>query len=122
MGLFTKENAAKYGAIGGKLSGISKFEALKRQAQQTAIAEMETSYEGKTLLRVRIQLDRLYEAFMSEVGKRDIDAAKLDRIAAAQSRLAEQERQLAGRPLPGSLKPTSPKSKRASQPDGTPLD
>ncbi len=37
---------------------------------------------------------------------------KLDKLASAQARLAEQERLLAGRPLPGSRRPERERPKR----------
>jgi hypothetical protein len=40
--------------------------------------------------------------------------AGIDKFAAALGKLAEIERQLAGRPMPGSLKPAQPKSTRSS--------
>ena len=39
------------------------------------------------------------------------DGAEFDRLASAISKLSELERTLAGRPLPGTLKPTAPKAK-----------
>lgn len=62
-------------------------------------------YMLRRLTRVRGQLDRLDEMMRTEM-----DPQKLDRIASAQAKLAEQERQLAGRPLPGSLRPTGKQS------------
>lgn len=64
-------------------------------------------YQKKRLMRVREQLDRIDDLLLSED-----DPAKLDRLAAASMRLAEQERILAGRPLPGSLKPQAARSRR----------
>lgn len=49
---------------------------------------------------MREQLDRLDTMLLAEK-----DAQKLDRLASAQLRLSEQERILAGRPLPGSRRP-----------------
>jgi len=37
---------------------------------------------------------------------------KLDRLASAQARLSEQERLLAGRPMPGSFRPKKPPEPR----------
>jgi hypothetical protein len=52
------------------------------------------------LVRVRKQLNRLDNLMETET-----DPQKLDRLASAQARLAEQERLMAGRPLPGSCRP-----------------
>jgi hypothetical protein len=56
------------------------------------------SYVLSRLTRVRKQLDRL-DRLMAE----EIDPQRLDRLASAQYRLSEQERIMAGRPLPGSI-------------------
>lgn len=61
-------------------------------------------YIEQRLLRVRKQLNKI-DGMIEE----ELDPAKLDRLASAQARLSEQERQLANRPLPGTLKPQSPK-------------
>jgi hypothetical protein len=58
---------------------------------------------AKRLARVRKQLDRI-----DGMIEKEIDPMKLDRLASAQARLAEQERILAGRPMPGSLRPKKP--------------
>ncbi len=55
------------------------------------------NYVARRLARVREQLDRVDCMMMKEK-----DPQKLDRLASAQARLAEQERILDGRPLPGS--------------------
>jgi hypothetical protein len=55
---------------------------------------------------------------------RELDPAKLDRLAAALERLCELERILSGRPLPGSLKPVAPGSRqgrRAAAPAFEPM-
>jgi hypothetical protein len=65
------------------------------------------------LTRVRAQLDRL-----DDMISREKDPHFIDRLASAQQRLSEQERILAGRPLPGSQRPRTP----ARQPAGGPVD
>ena len=68
-------------------------------------------YIGKRLGRVRLQIDQLDAMLLAE---RDPQA--LDRLAAASARLSEQERILAGRPLPGSHRPTkAPRAKQGDQ-------
>lgn len=61
------------------------------------------SYVRIRLIRVRKQLDRLDALIASET-----DPAKLDKLASAQLKSAQQERELSGRPAPGTLKPSSP--------------
>ena len=57
-------------------------------------------YAEKTKLRVRGMLERACELFDHER-----DANKIDRLASAVAKLAELDRQLSGRPLPGTLRP-----------------
>jgi hypothetical protein len=54
-------------------------------------------------------LDR---AIKLEATKPDADGRRIDRLAAAQYRLAQQERLLAGRPAPGSYRPKAPNPNR----------
>mgnify|MGYP001613215445 CR=1 FL=1 len=66
------------------------------------------------LIRVRKQIDLLDTRIEEEIVKPDCDGQRVDRLASAISRLSEIERQLANRPMPGSLRPVvqthSPKS------------
>jgi len=57
-------------------------------------------YLNERLVRVRAQLDRLDAMLLHAV-----DAQEIERLARAAGVLAEQERLLDGRPLPGSRKP-----------------
>lgn len=75
---------------------------------RSADAAANGQYVQDTLSRTRKQLDRLFSLMEEE-----IDPQKLDRLASAIARLAEQERQLSGRPLPGSLRPRQEKSRRS---------
>ena len=74
------------------------------QTPQTGPLEPPDAYVARRLARVRVQLDRLDTMLLAEN-----DAQKLDRLASAQLRVSEQERILAGRPLPGSFKPSHKK-------------
>lgn len=107
----TKENAAEMGRLGGLASWQKKVEAAARQMEARELEALALSkhktFEGRALARTRLQLDEVFKAFMAECAKANPDAAKLDRLAAAQSRLAEQERVLDGRPMPGSLRPSA---------------
>lgn len=71
--------------------------------------ETPSDYVSQRLARVRLQLARLDDLLDSET-----DPQKIDRLASAIARLAEQERQLANRPLPGSRRP--PKERPLSAP------
>jgi hypothetical protein len=74
----------------------------KAQAQQPTIPSPipPDTYLAERLTRVRKQLDAIDAMLLGEA-----DPQRLDRLAAASARLCEQERQLAGRPLPGSYRP-----------------
>lgn len=60
---------------------------------------------NQTLLDVRERMAELLKAMRGA-------PAGVDKFAAALGKLAEIERQLAGRPMPGSLKPPTPKADR----------
>lgn len=80
----------------------------ERSGSQTAEPLPELAiYTRARLERVRTQLDRVDAMMLTED-----DPAKLDRLASAQARLSEQERILAGRPLPGSFRPQADKASR----------
>ena len=70
------------------------------------------NYHIGRLNRVRIQLDQLDSAITRETGKQQPDGQRLNWLASAQERLAEQERILAGRPLPGSRRPAQERASR----------
>jgi hypothetical protein len=94
------------------------------QTPQVGQEEAAGSYEFKRLARVRKQLDLVDKAFETEATKATPDGQRLNWLAQAQERLAEQERILDNRPLPGSRRPRDPGSRRASYPsylDALPL-
>lgn len=65
----------------------------------------EERYPRMRLAVVRAQIALIDAAIMAEAGLNRPDGQRLNWLAAAQEKLAEQERLLAGRPLPGSRKP-----------------
>ena len=73
-------------------------------------------YTRLRLVCVRSQLGLVDAAILKEAGKDYPDGQRLNWLAAAQERLAEQERVLAGRPMPGSLRPTAAGKQHASAP------
>ena len=85
-------------------------DAIMTAADQPAPA---ADYVSRRLARVRAQLDRIDELIAeAAAGRADrIDGRKLNDLAAAQARLATQEQQLAGRPLPGSRRPGKDRSR-----------
>lgn len=106
----TSRKPAYGSAEAGRLGGFAR--AKQRLEQARIAAENATPHEKRRLLRVREQLDRLDQMMMTEN-----DPQRLDRIASAQSKLAEQERILDGRPLPGSRRPRETKPVRVPLPD-----
>jgi hypothetical protein len=117
MSLFTSESARTMAAKAHearKRNAESKRNGqLEQEPQRTAIhpAKHGDSYICARLVRVRKQLGALDALIDGEMAKPDADPARLDKLAAALSRLHDIERTLAGRPLPGSLRPTSPNRK-----------
>ena len=101
--LFTRETAAIMAARSNAVQRERRRE-LDAMPQESRSAMISRDYTSRRLTRVRGQLDRL-DKLMGE----ETDPQRLDRLASAQYRVSEQERILAGRPLPGSWKPERPK-------------
>lgn len=115
---FNRENAKLYAAQAVLKRRLNKIERVKQSAeleQSKAVAEVKAGqapcddYRAKRLLRVRKQISRL-ETMLDD----EQDPQKIDRLCSALARLSEIERQLAGRALPGSLKPASLRQPRQS--------
>ena len=98
MPLFTAANAREMGA---KSHEARRQRSFMPAIYQTAQPQSANNYVTARLVRVREQLNRI-DSMMSK----ETDPQKLDRLALAQARVAEQERILDGRPLPGSRKPS----------------
>lgn len=94
---FTRENAKELGDKGREARRLNK---LARAALPPPAIELPVDYADKTKLRVRGMLERACDLFDDEN-----DANKIDRLASAVAKLAELDRQLSGRPLPGTLRP-----------------
>jgi len=100
---FTRENAATYARLANQARKANRRDIAEAMAKRLRdLTPPNPSYQEIRLARVRAQLDKLDAWILSEK-----DPQKLDRLASAQAKLAEQERQLAGRPMPGSLKPVA---------------
>jgi hypothetical protein len=95
---FTKENARQMQAK-GILLRKQRMDAICNTVK-TLVDDPSTDYQKVRLARVRAQLARVDEMIDEET-----DPKLLNQLAQAQDRLAEQERKLAGRPLPGSHRP-----------------
>lgn len=77
-------------------------------ATEAKLTVVKDGYLEKRLKTVRAQLDRIDTLMASEE-----DPQRLDRLASAQARLAEQERLLADRPMPGSKRPAPERAPRS---------
>lgn len=114
MPLFTPQNAREMHRKG--LEVRRKNAALRRltprpspQTPQLVIVNpvnqsqsQSDCYVGERLSRIRRHIEQVDRRFRSET-----DPARLSKLARALSDLAEIERKLAGRPLPGALRPRS---------------
>lgn len=74
--------------------------------------QQETGFLPLLHSRVRTQIYGVLDLIDAEAAKRSCDGQRLDRLAAALERLAEIERVLDGRPLPGSRRPERDDSSR----------
>lgn len=76
------------------------------------------AYAEEVLTRTRRQLDLVAERILEELERDKPDSRRLRDLSDAQRHLAEQERILSGRPLPGSRRPgpERPASQVSSRP------
>ena len=121
MALFTRENAREMSAKANYVRWHKPDPEPKPEpkAETPAIAPAvipEDGFAGKTLARVRKQIESLLDCLSKED-----DPQRIDRLASALGRLNEIERQLAGRPMPGSLKPSSKPARIQVQAEPTPI-
>lgn len=111
MALITSANARQMAAKGHEAKRL-RLEAL-RQTVDTLVQSPEVDYHSKRLARVRVQLGRIDD----ELERASLsDSKRIKELTEAQIRLAEQERILAGRPLPGSRKPAPERRPQEERP------
>lgn len=72
-------------------------------------------FASLSLARVRAHVHNMHQVISCELTRVKPDAQRLNWLAAALERLAELERRLAGRPMPGTLKPRA-QDARPAQP------
>jgi hypothetical protein len=100
MARFTSANAREM-ADKGREARRQRLLQL-RQTIDTLVESPTVDFHAKRLARVRVQLDRID----SELERCSLsDSKRIRDLTDAQLRLSEQERILAGRPLPGSRRP-----------------
>ncbi len=89
-----------------RAKAIENQPTLEQNPTAQSPAEQTGAYLSEQLARVRKHLDRV-DAQMEKAK----DPLDVERLARARNTLAEQERILAGRPLPGSHRPTAPRGR-----------
>jgi hypothetical protein len=112
---FTPANAKQFASKGGhaRHQAYLKEREILRSLTATAMAlprlEPDDAFRQRRLERVRQQLNRL-----DEMAAKEKNPLTLDRLYSAIAKLAEQERILAGRPLPGSHRPSKQRQEKAA--------
>lgn len=130
--LFTKATARLAGLASVAARAAKKLEpepepeAIKLDPLPTD----QDSFRPQSLLRTRNSIKSLHRQLDREVASREAkarcacglwvvlplpDSKRIKELADSVAKLSELERQLAGRPLPGSLKPTTAKTRASSQ-------
>lgn len=105
---FTPQIAREMAAKGHEARRRNIAERKALFAPHFVIPGLNDSYVTERLACVRAQLGRLDAMVLTET-----DPQKLDRLASAQAKLADQERILSGRPLPGSRRPKPEREPKA---------
>jgi hypothetical protein len=109
MPRFTRETAA-IASIKGNASRWSRPRVSQAPAAIPEIVpELANDFALRRLNRVREQLDKL-----DALASGEKDTKRLKELADATTRLSEQERILAGRPLPGSRRPKEGREPRSA--------
>lgn len=116
--LFTPETAREMQKRANEARKRNKLAKLLAPPEPPALTPLspQSQYCADRLSLVRKQLARI-DAMLFE----ETDPAKLDRLASATAKLAEQERQLADRPLPGTKKPDSRQPRAVVEPESEPV-
>jgi len=101
-----RENAAKaHAARLQRLASEAQAAETFPHTSQGGPHDAANDYVLRRLARVRVQLDLVDKRITEQANDKTVDGQVLNWLCAAQERLAEQERVLAGRPLPGSRRP-----------------
>lgn len=107
---FTKENAKSFSI---KANAFRWAKPRVPKIDYGIMREISSdNYSDARLIRVRQQLDAIDNEIAEEFARRLPDSKRIKELSDAQTKLAEQERQLSGRPLPGTLRPSSKQPKR----------
>ena len=86
-----------------------------------AAAAGSASFNDDLLQSTRARIRKLGGSIDVELLRSKVDGATIDRLASALERLAELERRLDGRPLPGTRRPSDKPAPPARPPAATPI-
>lgn len=103
--LFSSDSARAAGAKGNATQARLRAAAGIHRAQVAELAAIPSEYASSRLIRVRDLLNQIDSQLAAELLRAVPDSRRLKELADAAHRLQEQERTLAGRPLPGSRRP-----------------
>src|SRR5262245_61688509 len=101
---WSPEQARKFGRLGAQ----ARWSRPRRKPAAPAIQPepiAADAFRTSVLARVRARIESLLDLLEEQTNKSKPDGAQVDRLASALERLAELERVLDGRPLPGSRRP-----------------
>ena len=120
MPLWTREEARQWAKKGAEVRwSRQRIAAVSPEGAQTMAADL--SFPNLTLGRVRAQVTGILDLLDKERCRSNPDGQRLNWLAAALERLAELERVLDGRPMPGTLRPSERKPTPAPKPRAEPL-
>lgn len=102
---WTPETAREAAARSNAAQAVARFNRPAASLGQLTQLPPDDDYAAQILARTRKQLDLVAQSILDELAQRKPDSRRLRDLSDAQRHLAEQERILAGRPLPGSRRP-----------------
>jgi len=114
MPQFTRETAREAQRKSAESRRANRMAGGQEKPQAAPQNPPADEFVSVRLARVRTQLNGIADKIDVVVKRDEFDAKQLDQLASAFSRLSEIERQLAGRPLPGSLRPAAEKPRRGA--------
>lgn len=91
-----------------QLESPEKLAAIRSKALETRAQIKNNGFEIQDLRRVRAEIER-----EARLLRKLTDPGQIFKLSASLDRLRAQERKLAGRPDPGSYRPTAPKHPKA---------
>jgi hypothetical protein len=110
MPLFTSETAAIQGKRGAIIRWTPKPTPPEPQSLSAIVPPIADDYTARRIAVTRKQIRMMDDQLSTCSEPKDFKA-----ICDALARLHEIERQLSGRPLPGTLKPSAPRPERRSR-------